>query len=531
MALINPSNLYSAGQVVFDSTPYARIAEQRRAKQQALDDTLYKYYSELPNKINPAGLRTIDHDGLNKRLENIRDFGMQNMKEIVRGGAAKQKIDAMFQDAKQYVNQSKDVGLFQTKTGADYFKGKHRPRARDLEIMAAIDKPIDDPEHYKNADIKQPYSYNDFSIAAPDFDGNRQSQFDKALLGGIKPQVLKDSKRRYDIDTFETIDELKYRPEDVFNIAKRAAENIKGDMSALNFYEDQLDNPDAVKKASEALSKMAGVQVLAETAEQMAAGLKADQFINFSKEDRRKNVNAINQYKAEQTTLAYKRRLAALGFNDKLIKGRMDKANNLRKDIIKFRSTNDAAEQEGIINKHIEKSSSKPIAWADVNGERYGEGRFYEPTVSVAQKLSVYGGKDKDGNDIWFTPDAYFIPKDKTKAVPVKFKRDANNKILKSEAGNTLLERTPMKAIPYQNLRVEITKEFIPKKNQGSEIIDEYVGDKDPDYEYSVEHIERGSNQGSSSSKTIKGSTVPKGAKVTQGADGSYYYNGMKIEM
>lgn len=326
MALINPSNLYSAGQVVFDSTPYMRVALQREARKQALDDTLYKYYSELPNKINPAGVRTIDQDGLNNRLQGIRDFWGQNSKEVVKGGAKKQELDAMFQDAKQYIQQSKDTGLFQTKTGADYFKGKHRPRARDLEIMAAIERPIDDPTHYKNPDIKQPYSYNDFSIAAPDFDANRQQSFDKALLGKTEPQILPGDKPRYDTDTFEVIYNKKYRPEDVFNIAEKAAENIKGDISAYNFYEDQLDNPDAVKKASEALSKMAGVQVIAETPEQMAAGLKADQFMNFSKEDRRKDVAAVNEYKRKdfdyKEGIRQKNRKEMARLNDVLIKGR-----------------------------------------------------------------------------------------------------------------------------------------------------------------------------------------------------------------
>ena len=60
MALINPSNLYSEGQVNLDSTPYLRMQQQQQAKKQAREDALYKYFSELPTKINSAGMRVQD---------------------------------------------------------------------------------------------------------------------------------------------------------------------------------------------------------------------------------------------------------------------------------------------------------------------------------------------------------------------------------------------------------------------------------------------------------------------------------------
>ncbi len=78
MALINPSNLYSEGQVNLDSTPYLRMQQQQQAKQQAREDALYKYFSELPNKLNAAGMRVQDIDGaaggFNKKLQNVRSF-------------------------------------------------------------------------------------------------------------------------------------------------------------------------------------------------------------------------------------------------------------------------------------------------------------------------------------------------------------------------------------------------------------------------------------------------------------------------
>jgi len=301
MALINPSNLYSEGQVNLDSTPYLRMQQQQQAKQQAREDALYKYFSELPNKINAAGMRVQDIDGaaggFNKKLQDVRSFWNTNKQNIIRGGRAQQAYQQLIQDATQYADQSKKTAQFQLKFGQDYFKGKHKPRERDLEVIAAIDRPIDDDGHYKDKDIKMPYSYNDFSIAAPDFDANKQAAFDKELLGKTEPQILPNETPRFDPNTYEVIYNKKYRPEDVYAIAQKAAGDIKGNLSAMNFYEDALADKDQVKTASEALSKMAGVEVIAETPEQMAAGLKAAQLMNFSKEERKKDVAAVNEYK------------------------------------------------------------------------------------------------------------------------------------------------------------------------------------------------------------------------------------------
>lgn len=316
MALINPSNLYSEGQVNLDSTPYLRMQQQQQAKKQAREDALYKYFSELPTKINSAGMRVQDRDGagggFNKKLENIRSFWDTNMQDIIRGGRAQQAYQQLVQDATQYVDQSKKTAQFQLKFGQDYFQGKHKPRQRDLQVIASIDRPIDDPTHYKNSDIKMPYGYNDLSIAAPDFDANRQSAFDRSLLGKTEPQILEGEKPRYDTNTYEVIYNKKYRPEDIYAVAQKAAGDIKSDLSAYNHFEDALEDVDQVKIASDALSKLSGTPVIAETPEQMAAGLKAAQLMNFSKEDRRKDVAAVNKWKQEQQQRSFDNQMKKL---------------------------------------------------------------------------------------------------------------------------------------------------------------------------------------------------------------------------
>jgi len=499
MALINPSNLYSEGQVNLDSTPYLRMQQQQQAKQQAREDALYKYYSELPNKLNAAGMRVQDIDGaaggFNKKLQDVRSFWDTNKQNIIRGGRAQQAYQQLIQDATQYADQSKKTAQFQLKFGQDYFKGKHKPRERDLEVIAAIDRPIDDDGHYKDKDIKMPYSYNDFSIAAPDFDANKQAAFDKELLGKTEPQILPNETPRFDPNTYEVIYNKKYRPEDIYAIAQKAAGDIKGNLSAMNFYEDALADKDQVKTASKALSKMAGVEVIAETPEQMAAGLKAAQLMNFSKEERKKDVAAVNEYKKKMADYNNALRLKNMGVQDAYIRGRMRMRDGLNKDFFKFKQAASRAEEEGIVTKMIDRQfSESPYKYdgAVSDGQQFGKGRFVQPTVGIVDKYTVDKGYASEKK-----PDMFYMTEDKKYVIPAKIQYEEDGVTPKKNAnGSVKWSADGFRPIPMQNYRAEIAKELISKKNQGSETIDEFVGENaDGGYEVIMSNLERTPSQ------------------------------------
>ncbi len=326
--LINPSNLYSGGNVRLDPTPYLRIALQQRAKRQAIDDTLYKYYSELPSKINPAGLRAIDQDGLNKRVQGIGDFFQANSKEILKGGSKKQQLDAMFQDAKQYVSQSKDTGLFQVKTNKDFFEGKHRPMENDIKIMSAIERPIDDPLHYKNPDIKMPYGYNDFSLSAPDYTPEFELKHNKTITANVLPEKLPNDKGVKNPVTGKITYNYGYTPKGVEQIVQKGLEQLASNITLQRHYDNLLAKPDLVEAASKALQEdydkkfSDGKKVIVDTPEEMYAGLKMAEYKNA------RIPHELNDYeqrlhdKEEAATLAYNRRGQLTKLNDRLIRSR-----------------------------------------------------------------------------------------------------------------------------------------------------------------------------------------------------------------
>lgn len=495
MALINPSNLYSEGQVNLDSTPYLRMQQQQQAKKQAREDALYKYFSELPTKINSAGMRVQDIDGagggFNKKLENIRSFWDANKQDIIRGGRAQQAYQQLVQDATQYADQSKKTAQFQLKFGQDYFQGKHKPRQRDLQVIASIDRPIDDPTHYKDSDIKMPYGYNDLSIAAPDFDANRQSAFDRSLLGKTEPQILEGEKPRYDTNTYEVIYNKKYRPEDIYAVAQKAAGDIKSDLSAYNHFEDALEDIDQVKIASDALSKLSGTPVIAETPEQMAAGLKAAQLMNFSKEDRRKDVAAVNKFKLNMADKAQRNKLKNMGIQDAYIRGRMRMRDNLNKNFLKFKQAASREEEEGIVTKIInDQFENSPYKYegAVVEGKQFGKGRFVQPTVNIVDKYTIDKGYVTEKK-----PDMFYMTEDKKYVIPAKIKYKEDGVTPEKNANGSIKWNTDgFRPIPIQNYRAEIAKELISKKNQGAETIDEFLGENENGgFELTMSNLER----------------------------------------
>lgn len=301
MALINPSSLYSGGQGVLKDNvvDYITHLEQKKT---ARKDALDKYYMDLPNKINTAGMRHQDIDGanggFNKKMDELRNFGMVNKEEIRKGGRKAQEYQRMWDGVRQYVDESKRVGQFQLQTGQDYFKGKHRVRNNDMEIMNRLDQPIDSDNHYKDPTLRLPYTYNDFSAAAPDFDGNRKQQYFKSALGAIKP-VYDEKNARIDNNTGEVFIPKKFDQQAITTVADNFANGLKGNVSASNYYEDLLEDKDFVKQASEVISQFTGQKREITTPEDLAAADAIMQLTNSAGEEKITDVNYAQKLKKD----------------------------------------------------------------------------------------------------------------------------------------------------------------------------------------------------------------------------------------
>ena len=109
MAVQNDPRLYSAGAVVFDSSPstnlYGNLLQRRQAKMDALDE----YDKQRINSINPNGVRDKDREGFDSRINSLRTFYQENKDKIRQAGTAESfNYEKMFRDLSSYINQSKE---------------------------------------------------------------------------------------------------------------------------------------------------------------------------------------------------------------------------------------------------------------------------------------------------------------------------------------------------------------------------------------------------------------------------------------
>jgi len=76
MGLINQQGMYQ-GAAPLNPLPYVNIALQQRARRQAREDAIDKYYRELPNTINDKGVRDQEIPLINEYRNKIFEYGVK----------------------------------------------------------------------------------------------------------------------------------------------------------------------------------------------------------------------------------------------------------------------------------------------------------------------------------------------------------------------------------------------------------------------------------------------------------------------
>jgi len=291
MAISNPNSLFSAGNVALDSTPYLRIAMAQKARQQAVDEAAYRHYSELPDKLNSAGVRAQDWEdpngngGIANDIENTKRFFIENSKDIIKGGKASAAYGRMMQDNLRKIQASKATGKFELESGKSFFDGKHRYRENDLKVKDAVSKSMYDPNHYKDPDAKIPYSFSDFSVAAAPYTSQTEMAHNKNITNGILPDRDPNDKGVFDDAAKKVTYNNIYSPDKLKQIGLNAGTDAKNNQTLSNKYEDMLGNPQDIQRATAALQATygkidptTGQELVADNVEKMAAGTKIAEY-------------------------------------------------------------------------------------------------------------------------------------------------------------------------------------------------------------------------------------------------------------
>ena len=303
MALVNPANLYSGGQGILRDD-YVNFIANQEAKKRAREDALNQYFTKLSEKLNTAGVRQQDlydpntGQGILKDIEEWKKQWNANPEAVKRGGLGQQAYMAMYQQILNRINQSKQRAKTELELGKAKFEGKFSPRTSDLPVLEKIGKSIYDPTSYKEDGVSE-YGIQDLSSAVGQYTPKDQMAFEKAAIGQYKPEYDPASKAIQMDDSGKILLTKKYKPEHILQIGQQAANLVKGDKKARYYYEDMLEVPDAVKTASDALSKVAGTKVIPQTPEEMAAGLTMAKLANVEVKEEEKDVAAANRFKKQ----------------------------------------------------------------------------------------------------------------------------------------------------------------------------------------------------------------------------------------
>jgi hypothetical protein len=154
MALNNPSNLYTAGAVVFDTRPSTNFAIQLLQQKKAKDEALDQYYKKLPSTINEAGMRDQDREPFMQNIGQLQAYWRDNRDKIKNprkdGGAAQYNYEKMFRDISTRVNMSKQAAKTDLELGKLRFSENTSYIFDDPEIIDRIGKQslnVWDPQH------------------------------------------------------------------------------------------------------------------------------------------------------------------------------------------------------------------------------------------------------------------------------------------------------------------------------------------------------------------------------------------------
>jgi len=239
MAIQNPSNLYSGGSAVVNSTPFTQYYLQTKAKNLAKREAIDNYYSQLDKTLTPTGVAADDiNDFMDKKSAWERD-AMQN-KNILNNprdpnyGEAVTRNRFLFNDAQAHIAASQS----RVKDAAEmkgYIKPDH-PLTEEAfqelnKLSIAVSKGYQRPDIAKIAYEPKPYGYTEQNK-------DIQEALKGITLGKVASKVVPDTKTHTNTVTYE----FQYSPEALNKIASKGADAYQRNPRIKKMVDETLDN-------------------------------------------------------------------------------------------------------------------------------------------------------------------------------------------------------------------------------------------------------------------------------------------------
>lgn len=465
----NPSGLYSENQGIFNSTPFTQFALLQEAKRQAKDESLDRYYQNLPKSINSAGLRNQDTGGFIDKINGIRDFYAKNRDAIKNPRLDRGKAQAEYQarntDASMYVNQSKAEELKKTPFVKILANPDMRDRVMDsdLQKLHLHDLPLNDPN-------RKSFDFSTIDFNPKELTPQETEAYQKSLTAGFQPseKVVNSVPNSKDLTITNTY-QKQWSPEQLKATADKDISNVTADRrleyNAEQTWKRVSQNPDQFKQYNDIYKGIYGKDI--QHPAELHAAMQVGGILGSStRQEIKPDEDARDRRNFEQQKQIQDRGFA----HAKSLEG-MRQANRVA--LKNYSAGKDKNNDEMVLNTFVNNTydaGDDKIPFVSIGGKKY-EGRVVDIPKSIKDKYKIeYKSTTKDSE----VPDDWYLTTDKKYLIPLFY--DGKTKT----GGNYLKSNPNSKPIQVQNFKVDLAKLLITQKKKGVEVIDEFDDEETP---------------------------------------------------
>lgn len=206
--LVNlPSNIYAGGAVKLDERPLMNFVAQTMYRNRIRDEAMDKYFSNLGNRLTPAGMHNNDVNSFMQKKNDWQDYATQHRNQIMHpsmdNGDAATKSNEMYNDAMGHAQKSREKVQSLMALKPIYDDPAKRALLTDQSIHDITDaeRPIDDP-NYKPIDVAALH-YNPKPFSLQD-NAQVENQFNKFKGTPTLQGTTKDAQNLRLVDHYQT---------------------------------------------------------------------------------------------------------------------------------------------------------------------------------------------------------------------------------------------------------------------------------------------------------------------------------------
>ncbi len=302
--IVNP---YGAGDVRLDSTPYVNYVLKQQAHEQARDEALDKWYTDMEKNVTPTGMRTIDIPVLLEGKKQAQEFYLKNKKAIK---------NPDLDNGKSLVEYSKlhNNNLGTVRASQNEYAGGQKLAAVSADpaksnlfnqdvfgMLDANNKPINAPDFVSTNDILNHDLFHAKPLSPTEFIA-RQKWYGSAAGKPDEERIFTGKNEQDDLkDNYKVV--KKYTPQDLQNVGELAGSDFSNPNVQATYTHP---SPEQMVALTAAGKKAYGSDWIPDTPEKVYKALAIAQVLGESEKQEsvvnqeRKNARDLNEWYAKQ---------------------------------------------------------------------------------------------------------------------------------------------------------------------------------------------------------------------------------------